>query len=86
MRIAALLALAPAAALAADAVPAAPAASAAQPPVASSEAPETLRARVTSKGGTTYAAITELEASGVKAAFVRALHAAGARAEELGRA
>ena len=53
---------------------------------ASSEAPETLRARVTSKGGTTYAAITELEASGVKAAFVRALHAAGARAEELGRA
>ena len=53
---------------------------------ASSEAPETLRARVTSKGGTTYAAITELEASGVKAAFVRALLAAGARAEELGRA
>ncbi len=46
----------------------------------------TLREQVTSKGGTTYAAITSLEASGVKAAFVKALHAARARAEELGRA
>jgi pyrroline-5-carboxylate reductase len=40
---------------------------------------------VTSKGGTTYAALTSLQDSGVKAAFVRALHAARDRAEELGR-
>ena len=45
-----------------------------------------LREQVTSKGGTTHAAITALEDSGVKTAFVRALHAARARAEELGRA
>jgi len=47
--------------------------------------PSELRAQVTSKGGTTHAAITSLEEAGVKAAFVRALHAARARAEELGR-
>jgi len=52
---------------------------------ASDESPATLRERVTSKGGTTYAALTSLEASGVKAAFVAALHAARDRAEELGR-
>ena len=51
----------------------------------SDEPPEVLRERVTSKGGTTYAALSSLEASGVKAAFVRALHAARDRAEELGR-
>ena len=51
----------------------------------SDEAPERLRERVTSKGGTTHAALTALDAGGVKAAFVRALHAARARAEELGR-
>ena len=51
----------------------------------SGEAPETLRARVTSKGGTTHAAITSLEADGVGAAFERALLAACARAQELGR-
>lgn len=43
-----------------------------------------LRERVTSKGGTTYAALTSMEASGVKAAFVKALHAAAARGKELG--
>jgi pyrroline-5-carboxylate reductase len=48
--------------------------------------PGELRAQVTSKGGTTHAAITSLEDSGVKAAFVRALHAARTRAQELGRA
>ena len=48
-------------------------------------APAELRAQVTSKGGTTHAAITSLDASGVKAAFVQALHAARARAQELGR-
>lgn len=52
---------------------------------ASSEAPATLRAQVTSKGGTTHAAITVLEDAGVKAAFVRALHAARQRAADLGR-
>jgi pyrroline-5-carboxylate reductase len=51
----------------------------------SQESPETLRARVTSKGGTTHAALASLEADGVGAAFERALLAARARAEELGR-
>ena len=49
----------------------------------SSESPAVLRERVTSKGGTTHAAITSLEASGVKAAFVRRC-AARRRARELG--
>ena len=48
--------------------------------------PTALREQVTSKGGTTHAAITSLDASGVKAAFVKALHAARDRAAELGRA
>lgn len=48
--------------------------------------PTTLREQVTSKGGTTFAAITSLDHSGVKAAFVKALHAARDRAAELGRA
>jgi pyrroline-5-carboxylate reductase len=51
---------------------------------ASAEPPQVLRERVTSKGGTTYAALTSLEASGVKAAFVKALKAAQQRARELG--
>ena len=51
---------------------------------ASPEPLATLRERVTSKGGTTYAALTSLEASGVKAAFVKALKAAQQRAKELG--
>ena len=46
--------------------------------------PHALRAQVTSQGGTTFAALTALEASGVKAAVVKALHAARQRAEELG--
>lgn len=48
--------------------------------------PAQLRAQVTSKGGTTHAAITSLEADGVKEAFVRALLAAQTRARELGDA
>jgi pyrroline-5-carboxylate reductase len=48
--------------------------------------PTALREQVTSKGGTTFAAITSLDDSGVKAAFVKALHAARQRAQELGRA
>lgn len=51
----------------------------------SSEPLQTLRERVTSKGGTTYAAITSMEVSGVKAKFEDALQAAQARAAELGK-
>jgi pyrroline-5-carboxylate reductase len=51
---------------------------------ASPDAPALLRERVTSPGGTTHAALASLEASGVKAAFVAALHAAERRARELG--
>ncbi|HEX6361528.1 MAG TPA: pyrroline-5-carboxylate reductase dimerization domain-containing protein, partial [Albitalea sp.] len=40
--------------------------------------------RVTSKGGTTHAALTSMDADGVKAAFVKALKAAQRRAHELG--
>jgi pyrroline-5-carboxylate reductase len=43
-----------------------------------------LRERVTSKGGTTYAALCSLQADGVEAAFVRAILAAARRARELG--
>jgi pyrroline-5-carboxylate reductase len=50
----------------------------------SDEPPQVLRERVTSKGGTTHAALVALEASGVKAAFVQALQAARQRASELG--
>ncbi len=52
---------------------------------ASPEPPAVLRERVTSKGGTTHAALTSLDDSGVKAAFVKALKAAQRRAAELGR-
>jgi pyrroline-5-carboxylate reductase len=51
---------------------------------ASDDPLETLRARVTSKGGTTHAAIASMEGAGVKDAIVQALHAARRRAEELG--
>lgn len=50
----------------------------------SDEPPALLRERVTSKGGTTHAALSALEAAGVKAAFVAALKAAQQRARELG--
>jgi pyrroline-5-carboxylate reductase len=50
----------------------------------SSESPAVLRERVTSKGGTTYAALMSLDNDAVKAAFVRALHAANERAHALG--
>lgn len=48
------------------------------------DAPSVLRERVTSKGGTTHAAISALDASGVKNAFKDAIRAAHARAAELG--
>ena len=51
---------------------------------ASPETPATLRERVTSKGGTTHAALKSMEASGVKPAIVKALKAAQRRAAELG--
>ncbi|WP_298430184.1 pyrroline-5-carboxylate reductase [Ottowia sp.] len=44
----------------------------------------TLRERVTSKGGTTYAALTILAEAGVGPAIVRAAHAAAKRAKALG--
>lgn len=50
----------------------------------SDEPPAVLRERVTSRGGTTHAAIAALDAAGVKAAFVEALLAAQRRARELG--
>ena len=43
-----------------------------------------LRQRVTSKGGTTEAALKSLDANQVRAAFVRAIEAANARGKELG--
>lgn len=51
---------------------------------ASDEPPEILRQRVTSKGGTTHAALTHLEARQVKTHFIDAMRAAAARAQELG--
>jgi len=51
---------------------------------ASSEPPDILRQRVTSKGGTTHAAISSLEAHQVKPLFVQAMQAAQQRAHELG--
>jgi pyrroline-5-carboxylate reductase len=43
-----------------------------------------LRERVTSKGGTTYAALTSMQEAGVKEAIVAAVKAAAARGRELG--
>jgi pyrroline-5-carboxylate reductase len=60
-------------------------AGAAQLALQSPEPAATLRERVTSKGGTTYAAITQLEQAGVRASIVAAVKAAAARGEELGR-
>jgi len=51
---------------------------------ASQDPPEVLRARVTSKGGTTYAALTSMEQAGLKQQFMRAMAAARQRATELG--
>lgn len=52
-----------------------------------SQSPEpvsTLRERVTSKGGTTYAALVSMDADKMQDAFVRAMHAAAARGKEMG--
>jgi pyrroline-5-carboxylate reductase len=50
----------------------------------SDETPATLRERVTSKGGTTFAALTALNEAGVQQAFISAMQAAQQRARELG--
>jgi pyrroline-5-carboxylate reductase len=50
----------------------------------SPEPPAALRQQVTSKGGTTHAAITVMEAAGVGPAIVHAIRAAQQRARELG--
>lgn len=50
----------------------------------SDESLEVLRQRVTSKGGTTHAAISSMEAAGVKQAIVDAMKAAASRGRELG--
>lgn len=47
--------------------------------------PATLRQQVTSKGGTTHAAVTVLDENRTHDVWVQALHAACKRAEELGR-
>jgi pyrroline-5-carboxylate reductase len=51
----------------------------------SPDSPEVLRQRVTSKGGTTYAAITSMQDNQVSEHFQKALMAACQRAAELGR-
>ena len=52
----------------------------------SDEPPSVLRERVTSKGGTTFAALESMRFDGVSDAIVRAVLAAQQRAAELGRA
>ena len=53
---------------------------------ASAESPAVLRERVTSKGGTTHAALSHMEEKKVGAHFEEALEKARARAQELGQA
>ena len=57
---------------------------AAQLAAQSSEPVALLRERVTSKGGTTYAALTSMEEAGVKQRIVDGIKAAAARGRELG--
>lgn len=52
--------------------------------IGSDESVALLRERVTSKGGTTYAALTAMDTLGVRSAIVQALHAAADRGRELG--
>ncbi len=59
-------------------------AGAAQLALQSSDPIAVLRERVTSKGGTTYAALHSMEQSGIKAAIGKAMKAACARGKELG--
>jgi pyrroline-5-carboxylate reductase len=57
---------------------------AAQLAAQSNEPLAVLRERVTSKGGTTYAALTSMQEAGVSEAIVNAVKAAAARGRELG--
>ena len=57
---------------------------AAQLAAQSSDPVPLLREKVTSKGGTTYAALTSMEQSGVKEKIIVAMKAAAARGRELG--
>jgi len=50
----------------------------------SDESVALLRERVTSKGGTTHAALTTMDTLGVKSAIIQALHAAAERGRALG--
>jgi pyrroline-5-carboxylate reductase len=50
----------------------------------SPETPATLRARVTSKNGTTERALLSMEADQVKQHIIKAVHAAAARSKEMG--
>jgi pyrroline-5-carboxylate reductase len=50
----------------------------------SSEPPKVLRQRVTSKGGTTFAAIASMEEGDLQAEFINAIYAARQRARDLG--
>ncbi len=50
----------------------------------SSDLPEILRHRVTSRGGTTHAAITRMEENHLKHVFTAAIHAAQHRAKQMG--
>jgi len=59
---------------------------AAQLAAAAALPPATLRAQVTSKGGTTAAAIAVLEASGARSSLIEAVRAACRRGAELGEA
>ncbi|PLZ03289.1 pyrroline-5-carboxylate reductase [Burkholderia sp. WAC0059] len=59
-------------------------AGAAQLALQSDEPPSVLRERVTSKGGTTAAALASFDASGIKEAIVRGALAADARAKDMG--
>ena len=59
-------------------------AGAAQLAVDATEPVGVLRERVTSKGGTTYAALTSMETAGVKGAIVAAVKAAALRGKTLG--
>ncbi|HEY8905457.1 MAG TPA: pyrroline-5-carboxylate reductase [Rhodoferax sp.] len=51
---------------------------------ASADSPQALRQRVTSKGGTTAAAISSMEDNDVRAQFIDAMYAARERAKKLG--
>ena len=52
---------------------------------ASDDSPETLRRNVTSKGGTTEAALNVFEQEKLAERFIRAIEAASRRGEEMGK-